>query len=121
MTEYFDIACGDDVDLWGRDADPIATARQDIYHLLITEPMTLLQDPDWGFGLERFLGKQLPPMLAKDIETAVKKDDRFSDAKCTITPEPDNPDNYTLSLVVAVDDTFVTVALAMSPNGVRLL
>jgi len=118
MSEYFDIRCGDDVDLFGRDAPPLETAAQDIYHLLITEPMTLLRDPDWGFGLERYLGKQLPPTLAKEIETAVTKDDRFSDAKCTIVRDPNNADNYRLTLTVAVDGNFLTLALVITPDGI---
>ncbi len=116
MTEYFDIRCGDDMDPFGRDASPLETFAQDIYHLLITNKRALLRDPDWGFGLESYLGKPLPSTLAYDIENVVRADDRASDARCTITPVPNELDSYRLDLRVFVDDTFFDLALLMAPQ-----
>ena len=118
MTEYFDIRCGDDMDPFGRDADPLETFAQDIYHLLITNAMTLIRDPDWGKGLESYLGKPLPSTLEADIEALVRSDDRASDARCTITPVVGEANSYRLDLQVEVADTFLTIALALNPSGI---
>ncbi len=118
MSEYFDIRCGDDLDPFGRDASPLETFAQDLYHLLITNKMALLRDPDWGFGLESYLGKTLPATLAFDIENAVRRDDRANGAKCTIAPINGEPESYRLDLVVETDDGFLELALALSPDGI---
>lgn len=117
MTEYSDIRSGDDLDLFARDARPLEVLAQDLYHLLITNKMSLLQDPDWGFGLESYLGRPLPTTLSGDIENAVRSDDRVSGAKCTITPTG-APDSYSLVLTVEVDGDFLEIALQMTPSGI---
>lgn len=118
MTEYFDIRCGDDLDPFARDARPLEVFAQDIYHLLITNKLTLLQDPDWGFGLESYLGKPLPSTLAAEIENAVREDDRASDAKCTITKVAVEEESHRLDLQVEVDGTFLEIALLLTPSGI---
>lgn len=130
--EYSDWRCGDDVDPFGRDALPLETFGQDLYHLLTTNKFCLIEDPDFGFGLEDYLGKPLPAQLAYDIETVCRKDDRCTDAQCTIVKvAPGTPvqvpggltitaDNftYTLNLQVEVEDTFLTLALVFTPTGI---
>lgn len=118
MSEYFDIRCGDDLDPFARDARPLEVLAQDIYHLLITNKMTLLRDPDWGFGLEGYLGRPLPSTLAADIVARVREDDRVSDARCTIVPVPGETDSYRINLIVEVEGTFLEVALALTPSGI---
>lgn len=118
VTEYFDIRCGDDLDGFARDARPLEVFAQDIYHMLITDKLTLLRDEDWGFGLESYLGKPLPSTLANDIETAVRRDDRASDAKCTIDPVPGETESYLMTLVVEVEGSFLTIALSLTPSGI---
>ncbi len=118
MTEYLDIRCGDDLDLFARDVRPLEVLAQDIYHWLITHKGSLFRDPDWGFGLESYLGKPLPTTLAGEIEAGIRRDDRVSDARCTITKVPGEEESYRLDLQVEVDDQFLTIALQMSPNGI---
>jgi phage baseplate assembly protein W len=120
MTQraYRDLRCGDDLDPSGRDAQPLEVFAQDLYHMLITNKMTLLRAPDWGFGLESYLGKPLPSTLAFDIESAVRRDDRANDARCTITPVAGQADTYRLDLQVETDDGFLQMALRMTPDGV---
>lgn len=118
MSEYFDIRCGDDLDPFGRDAAPLEALAQDIYHLLITNKMSLLQDPDWGLGLESYLGKPLPSTLAGDIEGAVRRDDRVSDARCMISKVAGAEDSYRIDLQVEVADDFLELALVLSPDGI---
>jgi hypothetical protein len=93
VRDYFDIRCGDDLDPFCRDARPLEVLAQDVYHMLITNKFALLRDPDWGFGLESYIGKQLPATLAADIVNAIRRDDRVSDAKCAITPVPGEADS----------------------------
>lgn len=118
MTEYFDIRCGDDLDMFARDARPLEVLGQDVYHWLITDKLTLFRDLDFGFGLESYLGKPLPTTLAADIEAGVRRDDRVSDALCTITPVVGEQDSYQLDLRVEVDAAFVEIALRFTPSGI---
>jgi hypothetical protein len=118
MSEYLDIRCGEDLDPFGRDASPLQTLAQDLYHLLITNKMALLRDPDWGFGLESYLGRPLPTTLAFDIENAVRRDDRVSGAQCAITRNASEVDSYRLDLTVETDEGFLTLALALDPSGI---
>jgi hypothetical protein len=118
VSAYFDIRCGDDLDLFARDVPPLEVLAQDLYHLLITNKLTLLLDPDWGLGLEDYCGKPLPSTLAGDVENAVRRDDRVSGAKCTITPIPGEENAWDLRLAVQVESTFLTLALQLTPNGV---
>ncbi len=118
-VEYRDWRCGDDLDPFGRDAEPLEVLAQDIYHLLITNKMSLLQDPDWGFGLEQYLGQPLPATLATDIENAVRRDDRVSNATCKITQIfGEEEESYRLELLVEAADDFVEIALKLTPSGI---
>ncbi len=103
---------------FARDTDPRETFAQDLYHLLITNKMSLLLDPDWGFGLETYLGRALPPTLAADIENVVRDDDRVSGASCTIVPVAGEIDSYRLTLNVECEAGFLELALALSPSGI---
>lgn len=118
MTEYFDIRCGDDLDSFGRDVRPLEVFAQDVYHMLITNKMTLLRDPDWGIGIESYLGKPLPSTLASEIESTIRRDDRASDARCTITPIPGTTDSYRMTLEVETASEFLKMALELTPDGV---
>ena len=118
MTEYFDIKCGDDLDMFGRDALPLEVLGQDVYHLLITTKGELLQDPDWGFGLNSYLNASLPKDLAAQIETEVKRDDRVDDAVCVIKPIAGQVDAYQLDLRITVGDEFLEMALKLTPDGI---
>lgn len=122
MTLYFDIQCFDDLDPFGRDADPLETLAQDIFHLVVTNKFTLLQDPDWGFGLEDYLSKPLPQTLAFDIESLIKRTfDQVTDAKCTISKVAGQVDTYRFDLKVEVEGTFLDMALQLSPRGIERL
>lgn len=116
VSDYKDIRAGDDLDPFARDVPPLETLAQDIYHLLITNKLTLLQDPDWGFGLEDYIGRPIPGALAYRIETAVRADDRVSDARCVITKLDE--ESYSLTLTVEVDADFLTLALKLTPDGI---
>jgi hypothetical protein len=118
VSEYADLRCGDDLDPFARDAPPLEVLAQDIYHLLITNKMCLFLDPDWGLGLESYLGKPLPSTLAGDIENEVRRDDRVSDARCVITPIDGQSDSYQMRLAVEVDGTFLNIALQLTPDGI---
>jgi phage baseplate assembly protein W len=118
VSEYFDIRCGDDLDPFARDVPPLETLAQDIYHLLITNKGTLFLDPDWGLGLESYLGRPIPTTLAGDIENEVRRDDRVSGAKCVITPIDGQVDAYAMVLTVEVEDSFLTIALQLTPDGI---
>lgn len=118
VSAYYDVRCGDDMDPFGRDAAPLEVLAQDIYHLLITAKLSLLADPDWGEDLESYLGRPLPSTLAYDVEAAVRRDDRVSDARCTITKDATDPESYRLELQIQVDEAFVPLVLALTPDGI---
>lgn len=120
MTDYFDIRCGDDLDMFARDVRPLEVFAQDLYHLLVTNWGALVRDPTWGLGLESYLGRPLPATLAYDIETLVRKDDRANDARCTITEIPGEPkgEAFILKLEVECDAGFLEVALKLTPSGI---
>jgi phage baseplate assembly protein W len=120
MTEYNDMRCGDDLDPFGRDAAPLEVLGQDLFHFLITVPGALLLDPNWGLGLELYLGKPLPSTLAADVENAVRQefDGRISDATCTITKIAGEEESYLFELRAEVDEAFLVVALQLTPDGV---
>lgn len=120
MTEYNDWRCGDELDPFGRDAPPLEVLAQDVYHFLITNKFSLMLDPDWGFGLEQYLGQPLPGTLATDVETGVRTTfaDRISDAACTITKVEGEEDSYRFDLRAEVDDEFLSVALVLSKDGI---
>jgi hypothetical protein len=120
MTEYFDIRCGDDLDLFARDARPLEVLAQDIYHWLTTGRNTLFLDLDWGFGLDNYIGKPLPhpDTLAFDVENALRRWDRVESAKCVIAPIDGAVDAYRFDLQVQCDEGFLEIALAMTPSGI---
>jgi phage baseplate assembly protein W len=122
VTEYNDMRCGDDLDPFGRDAAPLEVLGQDLYHFLITVPGALILDPNWGLGLELYLGQDVPSTLAADIENAVRQefDGRISDAACTVErlPSPDDEKSYRVELKAEVDENFLLVALNLTPDGI---
>ena len=123
MTAYFDVQCVDDLDLFARDVGPIEALRQDVYHWLITDKQSLVQDPEWGFGVERFIGKPIPSTFARDVENGVREAfaDRISDARCELVPVAGELDAYRMDLTCEVDGTFLRLALSLSPSGARMV
>lgn len=120
VVAYNDWRCGDELDPFGRDAAPLEVLAQDIYHFLITNKNTLILDPDWGFGLEQYLGQPLPSTLAADIENGVRTtfDGYVDDAECKIERIPGEEESYRLDLKCAVGDEFLTLALVLTPSGI---
>lgn len=120
MSEYVDIRCGDDMDPFARDAEPLEVLAQDLFHWLITNKGELLQDPDWGKGLESYISKPLPSGLAADIQNDCREvfRDRVSDTRCSIAPIDGQADAYKMDLVAEVDGNFLIVALQLTPSGI---
>ncbi len=118
--EYFDIMCGDDLDQFGRDVAPLEALAQDLYHWVDTEPGTLLLDPEWGFGIEQYLGAPLPSTLASDMAEGIRRDfaDRVQDAEVKIKPIAGELDAYSLDIKAMVDDEWLKVALKLTPDGI---
>lgn len=119
VSDYYDVRCGDDVDPFGRDADPLEVLAQDVHHMLITARLSLLKDPDWGEDVEAYLGRPLPATLAADFEAAVKRDDRVDDARCTITQDANDSESYRMDLQVQVGEAFLDLVFALTPSGVQ--
>jgi hypothetical protein len=120
VSEYNDMRCGDDLDPFGRDAAPLEVLGQDLYHFLITVPGALILDPNWGLGLELYLGNPLPSTLAADVENAVLQEfhDRISGATCTIVEVPGEELSYEFELKAEVEETFLAIALSLTPDGI---
>lgn len=118
--EYYDIQCGDDLDPYGRDVAPLEALAQDLYHWVDTEPGTLLLDPEWGFGIEQYLGAPLPSTLASDIAEGIRRDfeDRVRDAEVKIKAIPGEQDAYSLDIKAEVADDFLVLALKLTPDGI---
>jgi len=120
VTEYNDIRCGDDVDAFARDARPLEVLAQDLYHWLLTDKMTLYEAPDWGFGLGSVLGRPIPSTLSADVENGVLRTfaDRISSVRCVVTRVDGQDDSYRMDLKAAVEDTFLQIALQLTPSGI---
>ncbi len=121
MTEYRDLACGDDLDLFGRETDPLETLQQDLEHRLFADRGSLVFDPNFGLGLRNYIGKPLPSTLASEIEESFGRDDRVLRAKCTITPHPTEPNAYRIEIGVTCTDGFVALVVEMTRTSAKVV
>lgn len=87
----------------GKTVDGAAALLQRHRAILLTAPRDLPQDPEWGFGLYRYLGK---PMVESDTKTweslareAHLKDPETLDATVRITLVDEHSARYELRVV----------------------
>jgi len=75
----------------GRLADGIEAIRMRAFRIIETEPGQLPQDPEWGWGLRRYVGVPLGPadleLIAQIGRAAFRRDPEIQDARVTITQE----------------------------------
>ena len=84
IDENTDFLCGDDLDPFMREVNPLQALEQDLNWMLIEEVGTHIASPEWGLGLESGLSKPLEQGLAKRIENRFEADDRVLEARCEI-------------------------------------
>lgn len=109
-----DALCFEDLDLFGTELDdPLLELEQDLFHRLIEAPGSNLDDLDRGLGLEEKLQGVIDPALSSQIENELRKDDRVSDARATITDEGSN--TYRISIEVAVNGKALGFSLDYDP------
>lgn len=112
-SEYTDLLCEDDLDPFARELDPLAALEQDLLWMLRESRGSHVFDPDWGIGLEDYLGKPLPSNLSSTIEQAFEQDDRVQTARCTIKKRDVLGEVYDVTVEVQATDGFLTIAYAL--------
>lgn len=118
-----DALCLDDMDLFGGEIDdPLEELAQDLYHRIIEEPGSNLDDPARGFGLEgRLSGSGRPGTLSTSLqhglEAEMRKDGRVHDARATVS----NPaaGEYRVELEIVADEGALGITLVKDGAGVR--
>lgn len=114
-----DLLCLDDVDALGREVGARDAYIQDMYHRLIEEPGSNLDDPDRGLGIIGWLSApyndQWPGMIAAEC----MKDDRTANASATLTPRGDG--GFLISLELTTNDDEISLDIAVdAAAGVEL-
>jgi hypothetical protein len=118
-----DALCYDDLDAFGRELDdPLEELRQDLYHRIIEDPGSNIDDPARGFGLEGWLSRGLPrgtivAALRHGLEAELLKDDRVAKVSANVTETA--PDEYLIEIEVIADETVLGIKLVADGAGVR--
>lgn len=115
MSEYFDLASDDyDIDPFGREVGPLEALEQDLRHMLIAPRGACVMDPDWGEGLENYLGKPLPSDLSTRLESAIERDDRVQTARVRIRPLDSLGESYEFVVEAEAAAGFLKFALVIA-------
>lgn len=118
-----DALCLDDLDLFGGEIDdPLEELAQDLYHRLIEAPGSNLDDPDRGYGFEGRLSGAVGaaigmPVVERGIEGELRKDDRVTDAKASVTTTA--PGEYRVDIQIVADEGALGITLVQDGSGVR--
>lgn len=125
-----DVVCFDDLDqLAGETASDLETLEQDVYHILIEEPGSNIDDPDRGCGVERILSGPASGLdgMTNHIESQLRKDARIDGAKAKLTklaPGAALPDGtlledggYLLEVEVVAGTAILGLSYSFSANG----
>lgn len=117
-----DLVCRDDITPDAAELDPNSPEGigQDLYHRAITERGFLVDDKDYGFGVQRLLHQGMRQrdlaMAAAELNGEFRKDDRVGDVTTTITPSgtkalrirsivtPADPEVVPFEMILAVTD-----------------
>jgi hypothetical protein len=114
-----DALCFDDITEFGDEIDdPVEELIQDLYHRLIEEPGSNLDDLDRGYGISNMLSGPFDASMGYAIEAEFRKDDRVSDAT-VIVSEQETVGHYRVDIVVDYDDQKIGFAVTIDDNGVR--
>lgn len=115
-----DIACEDDMDLFGSDTkSELQEIQQDAWHTMIDEPGDNLDDLDAGLGLEDELSKDAATLNGVEARTevALAVDDRIAGVKATLTKDVEE-ETYTLDVQIQpVAGVEGTVNITATGNG----
>lgn len=109
-----DLLCHDDLDPYGRElSDDAAILWQDLYHRLIEDAGSNIDDPDRGVGVVSALsGTASPALIAHRIEADFRKDERVNQVRADV-----GIDGKITVYVVAVDGA--TLGFDVSADAVR--
>lgn len=123
-----DLLCDDELDPMGREVGPVQALAQDLYHWLGTVPGTLVLDPDWGLGIQRFLSRPFPTTFADDTREKALRDfaDRIAALRVVVQPT-DGGRGKRIEIQAEPDGAFlraagvITVAVVLDASGLRRL
>lgn len=111
-----DIRCSDDMDFFGEETDDaLEDLSQDLYHRLIEDYGSNLDDPDRGLGLKDLLSGTLDPNLTQRIEAELRKDGRVSEVLATITTQADG--SFRVEVQVVADEQALGITLESDGLG----
>jgi len=113
-----DLDCFDDMSPFADELDdPLAELEQDLWHRIIEEPGSNIDDPDRGFGLFARLSGEYDPATPQLLEAEVRKDERVAAARAFVTQLAD--DTFRVQLVVETEAGDLALAAKVSPAGVE--
>ena len=113
-----DLDCFDDMTAFADELnDPLAELEQDLWHRLIEEPGSNIDDPDRGFGLFSRLSGVYDPATPQLIEAEMRKDDRVVAARCTVAELEDGV--FRVDIQIETDAGDVAVTANVTSSGVE--
>lgn len=84
-----DLFCTDDIDLQGREVDGLTCLAQALYRRIISPRGSLIDDPNYGFDITRFLdddmGKDDAARVGAGVDAELLKDERVVRSQTTAT------------------------------------
>ncbi len=121
---YTDLVCIDDMDPFAAETtSDLQNLIQDIYHVILEDPGSNMDDPERGFGLMSLLSGTVDQFLASasGIDTEVEKDPRVDSSSTVIvqTGRADYP--YQIQITIVVDGTVYGLSMLAGPSGTTAL
>lgn len=119
MADVTDLDCFDDMTPFADElADPVAILIQDVYHLLIEDPGSNIDDPTRGIGIRGRLSGPFDQTLAAHIDAELEKDDRIDVSKTAITSRGGG--NYGIAISIQYDEQVLDLAFSLDATGFHL-
>ena len=114
-----DLVCFDDLDHFAAETTTaMEELAQDLYHRLIEQPGSNIDDPDRGLGIEDMLSGPVDPQLTHRIEAELRKDDRVDAVKATVTELGDDG-AFRIEIEVEANEETVGLAIEADALGIR--
>lgn len=122
----YDLSCYDDCDIFFTEINGLDNTEiiaQSIYRRIITEHGTLIDDEDYGYGLDSLLSRGITgdnlQIIPSEIKQEILKDDRVDE--CTVEIIALSSRNIQLTInCIASDDTSFNLIINVTDFGATL-
>lgn len=112
-----ELRCYEDLDSFGAETtDELEDLAQDLYHRLIEERGSNIDDPDRGLGIEDLLSGVLDPSLKYLVEHELRRDVRVEAVEATLT-EGSTVGSYRIDIKVQANEEALGFALESDAAG----